>query len=53
MSAGDVEEWDSLSHAILIVSVEEEFSIHFDTLEITNLQSVGDLVSLIERKLKE
>lgn len=53
MSAGDVEEWDSLSHAILIVSVEEEFSIHFDTLEISNLQSVGDLVSLIERKLKE
>jgi acyl carrier protein len=49
-TAQDVEGWDSLMHINLIVAIEREFKIRFTTREITALQNVGDLISLIERK---
>ena len=50
MTADDVEEWDSLSHIRLIVSVEKAFDIRIATSELTQLKSVGDLVQLISAK---
>lgn len=47
----DVAEWDSTNHVRLIVAVESEFGIHFETDEITSPENVGELLDLIEAKL--
>jgi acyl carrier protein len=51
LSANDVEEWDSLSHIRLIVSIEEHFSIRFSLTKISELKNVGELVELIQQSL--
>ena len=51
-SAEEVEEWDSMQHIGLILTVEELFEIRFSTSEVVNLQVVGDLVEQIATKLK-
>ena len=53
MTAADVPAWDSVSHIRLIVAIEEHFGFRFETLEITDLKNVGELVGVIERKLKK
>lgn len=47
----DVEEWDSLSHVRLIVSVERAFGCKFSTVEIADFESLGDLVTAIMEKM--
>ena len=49
-SAADIEEWDSLTHVTLIVTVEREFDLRFKSSEVSALNNVGDLVDLIERR---
>lgn len=51
MTADDVEEWDSLSHIRLILSVEKAFGIRVATGELAQLKTVGDLTRLIRAKL--
>ena len=50
LTANDVEEWDSLSHVRLVVSIEKEFGIKFTNAEIEGLANVGQMISLIETK---
>lgn len=50
MTMDDVEEWDSLSHTRLIVSLEMEFGIRFQTTEVNDTKNVGELLRLIENK---
>ena len=49
MTAGDVPEWDSMSHVRLMLTVERAFNAKFAAAEIAGLQNVGDLVSVIKR----
>lgn len=49
-AADDVEEWDSLSHVRLLIAVERKFRIKFSNSEIESLNSVGDLVRLVQAK---
>lgn len=49
-TADDVDEWDSLSHVRLIVSVEKAFSIKFSNAEIAELSRFGDLIDAILAK---
>jgi len=49
-SAKDIEEWDSITHVLLIVEVEKSFDVKFTASEIHKLQSVGDLADLVDRK---
>lgn len=51
LSAGDVQEWDSLSHIRLIVAVEQVFGISFKSTEISDLENLGEMVDLILEKL--
>ena len=51
LTAADVDEWDSLSHIRLIVSVEQAFEISFTAAEVGRLENVGEFAELIERKL--
>ena len=38
-----VEAWDSVTHLTLILAIEAEFGVQFETAEIPNLLSVGDI----------
>ncbi len=51
MTADDIDEWDSLSHIRLMLSVEKEFGVKFSATEIGALKNVGDFLALIARKL--
>ena len=50
-TAEDVNNWDSLSHINLVVSVEKLFDIRLALGEIADLQNVGDFVHVIKNKL--
>jgi acyl carrier protein len=50
LSAAHVPNWDSLTHVSLVVAIEERFQIRLTGKEIRNLQNVGELISLVERK---
>lgn len=51
MTAADVERWDSLTHVRLLLTVEREFRISITASEARKLQTVGDLMQLIESKV--
>ena len=50
MTANDVENWDSLTHMIMISKVEEEFGVKFRLKELNKLKQVGDIISILEEK---
>ena len=50
LSATDVENWDSLNHVNLMISVESEFGIRFNSDEISSLANIGELIQLIKEK---
>lgn len=50
-SANDIEEWDSLTNIQLIVSIEHEFGIKFDSEEMTSWANVGEMAANIESKI--
>ena len=52
MTAADVENWDSLTHMLMITKVEEVFGIKFKLKELNKLKMVGDLINTIESKLQ-
>jgi acyl carrier protein len=51
LSAQDVENWDSLTHMLLISEVEHEFAIKFKLKDLNKMANVGDMVAIIESKL--
>ena len=52
LTASDVDDWDSLSHIGLIVSVEEVFDMRFPAAEVNEIENVGQFVDLIQAKLR-
>ena len=49
MTAPDIEGWDSLNHVQIIFTLEQELEIEFDVRDIQNLETIGDLVNLINK----
>jgi len=49
--ASNVDGWDSVNHIKLIVAIEAEYGIRFDTEEATAPENVGALVNLIAKKI--
>ncbi len=52
MTASEVNQWDSISHLVMISKVEEVFGIKFKLKDLIKLKNVGDLLLLIEEKRK-
>lgn len=46
-SAVDVEGWDSLSHSLFILAVEDEFGIDLPFDKTYEMQNIGELADLI------
>lgn len=51
-TAADVEGWDSVSNIEVLVALEREFGIRFNTGEMATLANVGRLVTLIAGRLR-
>ena len=51
MTANDVENWDSLTHMLMITKVEEVFGIKIKLKELNSLKNVGDILECIEGKI--
>lgn len=51
LTANDVEQWNSLSHMLLITEVENAFSIKFKLKELNKMHNVGDMIDLIISKM--
>jgi acyl carrier protein len=47
----DIADWDSTNHVRLIVAIEQEFGIHFDTEEFGGPENVGAMVRLVQAKV--
>jgi len=48
----NINEWDSLNHLRLMVSLQKNFKIKFELYEITNINSLQKWSKLIKKKLK-
>ncbi len=51
LTAKDVQGWDSFKQIEIIIATEQRFAIKASTRELDRLQSVGDLVRLIQSKI--
>lgn len=50
-NSDDIEDWDSLEHISLIVSMEKEFNLKFDIKQVNKLENVGQMVDMIKEFL--
>jgi len=51
MTASDVDNWDSLSHMIIINDIETVFSIKFKLKDLNKMRNVGNMIEIIISKL--
>jgi acyl carrier protein len=51
-TAADIDGWDSIAHIDLIVAVEHEFKVSFNTKDVKALSNVGDFIRLIGSRIK-
>jgi acyl carrier protein len=51
-TAASVAGWNSLTHVMLITSVEKSFGIRFDLLEMIEMKSLGDIAWATHDKVK-
>ncbi len=46
-----VAKWDSLNHLRVVMAVEEEFGVRFESDEVVQIESLSQLCTLVEAKL--
>ena len=51
-TAADIEDWDSLVQINILIACETEFGLKFDVSEVAALKNVGEMLDLVERKLR-
>jgi acyl carrier protein len=51
LKMGDIEVWDSFNHINLMLSIEAEFGVEFESDEIGTLLSVGQISDALHRRL--
>jgi len=51
--SSDIVGWDSLSHSLVIMGIEEEYGIELPFEEVSELANVGALADLVDRGAKK
>jgi acyl carrier protein len=51
LKKGDLETWDSFAHINLMLGIEGEFGVEFESDEIACLLSVGQIMEALHRRL--
>lgn len=49
-NANDVDEWDSLSHVLIVVEIEKHFKVRFTSREIRAWKNIRDVLNGLEEK---
>jgi|ETN01SMinimDraft_4_1059930.scaffolds.fasta_scaffold209630_1 acyl carrier protein len=49
---GDLAEWDSLAHQGLILELEKVFKLKLEIDDVLEMESLEDIVEIIENKIK-
>jgi len=52
-TAEEIEEWDSLQHVRVLTALERKFKFRFADDEVQSLRNVGDLVSVVAKRVRE
>jgi acyl carrier protein len=47
----DIEGWDSVAQVKIVVTLESELDFRFPNEEVSNVKSVGDLLTLLDKQL--
>jgi len=50
-TAMEVDDWDSLTHIQLVVAIEKQFKIRFNSSEVNNWKNVGQICLAIKSKI--
>jgi acyl carrier protein len=50
-SPKNTEAWDSTAHLNLVLALEEKYGVQLSPEEIEGMQSVGEAVAILEKKL--
>lgn len=50
-SVDNIETWDSLQHLNLILALEQEFGLQFEPEEMESMNSIEQLVELLETRV--
>lgn len=53
MTPADSPAWDSIGHLTIVTSLETEFGCAFSPEDIMQMNSVGEMIALMERKANE
>lgn len=48
----DIESWDSFAQMNLIVAMQKQFNVKFSIKEINSLKNVGEMIELINARIK-
>lgn len=51
MTASDVDNWDSLTHMILVSEIEKNFEVKFKLKDLNKMKNVGSLIEILISKL--
>ena len=49
-AAKDVDDWTSIAHIRVMIAIEREFGVRFDTSDATRPENIGQLCDLIVSK---
>lgn len=52
LKPGDIEEWDSMGHMLLIMELEKEFGVTFEYDDILEMDSVGKICTILKTKYR-
>ena len=49
--AADVDGWDSLTHMMIIDSIEKKFGVKFKLKEVMKFNNLGDIITCVQGKV--